>query len=125
MFVVAYKADSAQHYTDQTISQVTHAETIRNVIYIDRHPQPSSDTRMQTLLLEQQKKGGITTDFVLQSIPQGTGTGDVHMQLYDSNTDEVFYAIGLTDKYQYVENGKAMFRPWIRFNVTELLSHPL
>jgi len=56
-------------------------------------------------------------------VPTPTNTGDVHMQLFDGNTDTVYYSIGLTDNdFAYVERGKAMYRPWVAFNITALLS---
>jgi hypothetical protein len=125
MFVLGFRQNAVTRYSYTSLPSMTGQTMIQDVLYIDRHPQPSTDARMWTLLSEQIKMGGITADFMLQEIPAGTKTGDVHMQLYDENTESVFYALGLaTEGGAYVPGGEAMHRPWVHYNITELLQHP-
>lgn len=65
MNIIGYKHESAFVYDDTNITMITEAPVMPGVIHVDRHPQPSKESPMATMLAEKIKEGGIDTKFIL------------------------------------------------------------
>ena len=108
-------------YTDETIGTETGQPYIRDVCYVDKHPQPSHSTDLPEVL--QSYHGNVTLSAV-QDIVQRHATGDLHYAAYDFAKGEMLVAIGRVDEDgNYGEDGEvwqAHNRPGILFNLDDL-----
>jgi len=122
--LVAYQQASVQVYTDVTMPSMTGAPYIKDVAYVDKHPQPSHSTDLSQAL--QDFYGNISCE-TSKTITKFHSTGDVHIASYDFKANQMYVAIGkVNDKFQYGPEGgntdlwKAYNRPFVQFNLNDL-----
>ncbi len=117
--IMTYRQTDVNDYDDQTISQITGAKVLPYVAYVDKHPQPSRSDNLGSLLTAQW--GNITAEWTVQNAPRKTGSGDVHIAIYDFHHDRVFISTGVTDangEYPKEGGGQAHSRTFLSFNLT-------
>jgi len=104
-------------YDDVTLPFATSQPFIKEVAYVDKHPQPSSAPELPALI--KQMYGNMSALNVAQNIPRLTQSGDVHIAVYDFGKQEVYVSRGLTnatgDFIQY-----AYEAPFLRWNMSSL-----
>lgn len=95
---------------------------MRDLAYIDKHPQPSpDDPRMPAVL--KTLIGNLTATSIAQNVPRATESGDVHTAVYDYGNAEVLFALGSTSANgTFVGPGarKAYAAPYVRFQTASL-----
>lgn len=108
---------------------VTSQPYLKNVVYVDKHAQPSnydpaSSDALYTAL--SQYYGQVSLD-TTRNIIQYHRSGDVHIAQYDFGQSLVQVAVGrINDKGQYGPEGgdmsswKAYNRPFVRFSMEDL-----
>jgi len=130
MDIVVYQQASSIPYTDVTMPSVTSQPYLQNIVYVDKHGQPSDDNpsvpdALYTPLND--FNGQITLD-TARTIIQYHRSGDVHIAQYDFGSNAVQVAIGRINKYgQYgpvdgtdMNVWKAYNRPFVRFSLDDL-----
>ena len=98
---------------------------IADVVYIDKHPQPSHDnTTMPGLMAKYH--GSLDASAAVQYIPRLMQSGDLHVAVYDFGARKAYVSIGLIDANgNYGADGitgKACNRPYIEFDMDALLT---
>lgn len=95
-----------------------------SVVYVDKHPQPSTDAKLPTAL----------TDFYGQldmsgsrSVVQYHQTGDQHIAMYDYGSHEMLLSVGrINEDGDYgpvggdLSSWKAYNRPYLKFDLEAL-----
>mmetsp|Transcript_42422 Transcript_42422/g.92310 ORF Transcript_42422/g.92310 Transcript_42422/m.92310 type:complete len:460 (+) Transcript_42422:25-1404(+) len=124
MDVVGYKEDSATVYTDQTISEVTEMKVLDSVVYVDKHPQPSTDDSLPTALTDFYGELSMENSRV---VVQYHKTGDQHIAMYDFGASSMLLSVGRINKDgDYGPEGgdlsqwKAYNRPYLKFDLEDL-----
>ena len=128
--LVAYSQDAAVPYDDTNIGQVTSMPYIKDVCYVDQHPQPSTDPSLPQALND--FYGEISQENSRQVV-QYHKTGDVHIAVYDYkarsfllsigrvNGDGAYHPDGMDDS---TSDGRdywmAYNRPYVRFQLDDL-----
>jgi hypothetical protein len=121
--VVAYRQPDAVAYDDQSLPAVTKQPALQGVAYVDRHPQPSADTTMSTLLA--QMHGQMTGLAIAERVPRAIQSGDVHLAVYDFHLQKSWVATGVTnDVGAYEPGGMAFERPLVEFSWNDLFDEP-
>ena len=113
--LTGYREKDAISYNDKTMPSMTGQPYIENVCYVDKHPQPSTDETLPTVLSD--FYGRISLD-ATKTIIQTHMTGDVHAAAYDFSKDQLSLTIGkIDDRGYYGDNneGMAYNRPWTLF----------
>jgi hypothetical protein len=124
--IVGYREADFHAYTPETMPAVTGGPMIDSVVYVDRHPQPSTDGSLPLLL--QEYYGELNMDNT-RDIVVTHGTGDMHIAVYDfgdpndkANTAKFWWSIGRIDedsKY-VVDEWMARSRPFLEYNMADL-----
>lgn len=130
MDIVMYQQASAITYTDETMPSVTSQPYLKNVVYVNKHGQPSGynpngSDELYTALNEFYGKLSLDT---LRTVIQYHQSGDVHIAMYDFGANTMQVAIGRVNaKGDYHPEGsddeemwKAYNRPFLRFSMTDL-----
>ena len=123
---LGYREKSVEVYSANNCSKVTGQESIPDVAYIDKHPQPSRDSAhtMQVLLQKYAKTGGLDAKTTAQNLPRLTQSGDVHVTVYDFGPKPTTYlAIGKIDingTYGADKSGMACFQPIVQIDQAAL-----
>lgn len=123
--LVAYRMQDANVYDDTNIHEITSMPVLKDVAYVDKHPQPSDDPSLPQALSD--FYGNITMENA-RVITQYHKTGDVHIAVYDYSAREMLVSIGRVNKEgQYMPEGgtqkdvwEAHNRPFLRFNLNDL-----
>jgi hypothetical protein len=121
---IEYMRASAKAYNSSTLPALTGQEAIPSVAFIDKHPQPSTrDLAMPTAI--KASYGNLSAAAVAQQIPRATGSGDVHIAVYDytPGSQNVLLSIGSTDvngTYDGPGGRKACYAPFVRFDAAAL-----
>lgn len=123
--LIAYRREDAIPYTDVTTPSMTSQPYLESVAYVDRHPQPSSDTVLPDTLSS--FYGNITIQNSRQ-IVQAHKTGDVHIAAYDYGNNQMLVSIGkINENGEYGPVGsedmsvwKAYNRPYLQFDLENL-----
>lgn len=122
MKIMAYQQDSDVFYDDASMSNVTGQPYMESLVYVDKHPQPSTDETLPTLLTEAY---GAIDPLVTTSVAHGHATADLHAAIYDHAQQKMLVAIGRVDAQgKYGTNGewKAYARPYFSFDLADLFS---
>lgn len=125
--LVGYKRQRVQVFDDTDITEVTSAPVIKDVAYVDRHPQPSSDPSLPQVLTD------LYGDLSLENarvVTQYHQTGDVHIAVYDYSARQMLVSIGRVNaEGEYYPEGttddkvwKAYNRPYIQFSLDDLFA---
>lgn len=124
--LTAYRQEDAVVYNDKTMPSVTGQPYMESVVYVDKHPQPSSEGPNGTLPSALQHFYGKISIDTTKQIVQAHETGDVHIAAYDFSVKQLGVAIGkINAKGEYGPDGKewqAFNRPWTIFNLNDLFS---
>jgi hypothetical protein len=85
---LGYREKDLEVFGAANISTVTHAPEFSDVVYIDKHPQPSHDNVTMPGLMKQYH-GSLDASIAVQYIPRIMGSGDLHAAIYDFGTRSV------------------------------------
>lgn len=91
MDIVGYKEDSATVYDDQNITLVTEMPVLDSVVYVDKHPQPSTDAKLPTALTDYYGQLNMDNSRIVVQYHQ---TGDQHIAMYDFGANEMLLSVG-------------------------------
>jgi len=126
--LVGYKRQRVQVFDDESINEVTSMPVIKDVTYVDQHPQPSTDPSLPQVLSDHY--GDLSMENA-RVVTQYHKTGDVHIAVYDYsarqmlvsigkvNGDGNYYPEGMTDDNDY---WMAYNRPYIQFSLDDLFT---
>lgn len=120
MDIVGYRETDFHAYTPETMPAVTSQPEFDSLVYVDKHPQPSSDTTLPDLLA--QYYGNLTIETTAM-INYGHTTGDLHIAVYDYGEKSMWVSVGRIDRtgaYGVDSEWKACKRPYLYYNLTEL-----
>jgi hypothetical protein len=120
--LTGYRQEDAVTYNDNTMPSMTGQPYIENLCYVDKHPQPSTDDTLPTVL--NYFYGKISLD-TTKTIIQTHTTGDVHAAAYDFSRDQLSLTIGKIDAKGYYganNEGMAYNRPWTLFKLSDLFN---
>lgn len=122
LWVLNYTRDEIDVFVDANITLASGQPAMRGIVFLDKHPQPSPDTTLQTLLAS--AYGKLTPSLIASIIPLATQSGDVHLAVYDFGGKQVFIARGITDASgAYLQY--AYQAPVIQWSMDELFSQTL
>lgn len=122
-----YKQAQNIPYNDDTVSSQTGQPPMKNLVYVDKHPQPSGDGPFGSLpTVLKAYYGNITLDSA-KIITQYHGSGDLHIAIYDYAKQIMDISVGrVNSDGNYGPEGvggsvwEAHNRPYIRFNLPDL-----
>lgn len=124
--LTGYRQKDAVVYDDKSMPSVTGQPFIDSVVYVDKHPQPSSEGPNGTLPSALQYFYGQISIETTKQIVQAHETGDVHIAAYDFSKKQLGVAIGkINAEGEYGPDGKewqAFNRPWTLFNLDDMFS---
>ena len=127
MDIVAYQQSSADVYTDVTMPSVTGQPYLENMIYVDKHPQPSGEGPSGTLPSSLADFYGVMTYETARSTLQYHATGDAHIAMYDFGANKLLFSIGrINADGEYGPEGgdmnswKAYNRPYLMYDLEDL-----
>lgn len=127
MDIVGYLEASATPYTDVTMPSNTGQQYIENVVYVDKHPQPSHDGTTGTLPVGLEDFWGNLTMANSRMVLQSHQTGDQHIAMYDFGNEQMLVSIGrINEDGDYgpvggdLSSWKAYNRPYLQFSLQDL-----
>jgi len=95
--IVGYQQASAVPYTPETMPTITLQPYMEDLVYIDKHGQPSDDTTLPTVLADYHGKLTLTN---APTVTQFHRTGDHHIAFYDyANTGTIIFSIGRINEH--------------------------
>jgi hypothetical protein len=111
-------------YDDQNITLITEMAVLDSVVYVDKHPQPSTDAKLPTALTDYYGQLSVENSRIVVQYHQ---TGDQHIAMYDFGANEMLLSIGrINEDGNYGPVGgdlsawKAYNRPYIKFDLSAL-----
>ena len=117
--LIGYRQNSSIAYTDVTMPSQTLQPFIKDVAYVDKHPQPSHMQDLPALL--QSFYGNISTQTIKQ-IAQSHQTGDVHWATYDFAGGVLQLAIARTNSQgEFYPDGQPRSDVWCAYNRPSLV----
>ena len=118
-----YDEADAHAFDAVTLPRATNQTAFENVMYIDKHPQPSAHPDMPALIT--QFYGHLDATTVAQNIPRLMASGDVHVAVYDwGAVPSVSIATGTTDKASGNYTRLACDAPYLKFVMADLWAEP-
>jgi len=118
---LGYREANLTVYGPANVSQVTHMPAMEDLVYIDKHPQPSHDNVTMPALMAK-NYGSITAVNTIDAC-RVMGTGDLHNAVYDFSARKTFLSLGTIDANgDYIE--KACDRPYLEFDWDALFGEP-
>mmetsp|Transcript_5090 Transcript_5090/g.6452 ORF Transcript_5090/g.6452 Transcript_5090/m.6452 type:complete len:480 (+) Transcript_5090:59-1498(+) len=121
MDIVGYRAKDFHAYTPETMPAVTTQPYMEDLVYVDKHPQPSTDTTLPTLLAKYY--GNMTMDNT-RDIVRTHETGDLHIAVYDYGNPTMWVSVGrINAAGDFGPDGhmwKACYRPYLQFDLAQL-----
>lgn len=127
MDIVGYKQDSSIPYTDVTMPANTEMPYMENLVYVDKHPQPSHDGVNGTLPTA---LGDFYGDMSVENarvVVQYHETGDAHIAMYDYGANRLLFSIGrINEDGEYgpvggdLKSWKAYTRPYLSYDLDDL-----
>lgn len=127
MDIVGYQQASAVPYTDETLPSVTGQPYLENIVYVDKHPQPSGEGPTGTLPTALSDYYGKMSIENARVIVQYHETGDAHIAFYDFGENRMIFSIGrINEDGNYGPTGgdmnswKAYNRPYLSYNLADL-----
>jgi len=127
MDIIGYKEDSAIAYTDVTMPANTGMPYMENVVYVDKHPQPSHDGPTGTLPTALGDFYGNISMDTSRTILQYHQTGDQHIAMYDFGASQMLISVGrINENGDYgpvggdLSSWKAYNRPYLQFDLNNL-----
>lgn len=127
MDIVGYQQASSIPYTDVTMPSQTEMPYMENLIYVDKHPQPSHDGENGTLPVS---LGDFYGDMSVENarvVVQYHQTGDAHIAMYDYGASRLMFSIGrINENGEYGPVGgdlsqwKAYNRAYLSYDMNDL-----
>jgi len=125
--IMGYREKDLQTWGPQNISSITHFAPRDDLVYIDKHPQPSHDNITFPMLVEK-FYGNFTGKTIAQNLPRSMETGDLHITVYDYSMRKVWLSVGVINADGAYgdddKSGKACFQRFLEFNMDELWAEP-
>jgi hypothetical protein len=119
---LGYREANLTVYTPENITDVTHMPVFEDLVFIDKHPQPSHDNITMPGLMAKYH-GNITAVNTIDAVSV-MDTGDLHNAVYDFGKQKTFLAVGTIDANgDYVT--KAAHRPYLEFDWDDLFNEQL
>jgi hypothetical protein len=126
--LVGYKGDSANVYTDETMPTMNGQPFIKDIAYVDKHPQPSRDGANGTLPTALKHYYGAIDIPTTSQVVKYHETGDLHWAAYDFKNQKMALAVGKINKDgEYMPVGGddsclwcAYNRPMVIFDLEQL-----
>jgi len=122
MDVIQYSYENLTAYDSTSFPTYSAHPYIEDVIYVDKHVQPSSDPCLGNILNE--GWGSIDAKYLFQQAAARLETGDMHVAVYD-----------YLNNFMYVSNAQvyvpgqpqlmAYQRPYVRFNMSSIFNEVL
>jgi len=81
---------------DSSMPGRTNQTAYKDLVYVDKHPQPSHDQDTMPSLMDR-LYGNITADNVAQFVPRGMQSGDVHTMVLDFAQKRALVSVGVMD----------------------------
>mmetsp|Transcript_57634 Transcript_57634/g.125365 ORF Transcript_57634/g.125365 Transcript_57634/m.125365 type:complete len:462 (+) Transcript_57634:20-1405(+) len=129
MDIVGYQQASSIPYTDVTMPSNTEMPYMENLVYVDKHPQPSHDGVNGTLPTA---LGDFYGDMSVENarvVVQYHETGDAHIAMYDYGASKLVFSIGRINEngdYGPVDGDlsawKSYNRPYLSYDMNDLWS---
>ena len=121
--ICGYREADFHAYTPDTMPAVTGQPYMKDLVYVDKHPQPSHDpTELPDLLATYY--GAIDAAATI-AVAAGHETGDLHIAVYDfGETPQLWVALGRIDETGDFGPGgsiwKACYRPYMHYTLADL-----
>jgi len=116
--VIEYSYDNVTIYNDQNYPEYPAHPRMANLLYVNKHVQPSNDPCLGDLLQEQY--GAIDPLYLIQHVTAVHQTGDTHAAVYDFANNWIYVVVASP-----FVNGSyvpAYDRQWTKFDMTQLFS---
>lgn len=127
MDIVGYQQASSIPYTDVTMPANTEMPYMENLVYVDKHPQPSHDGVNGTLPVSLGDFYGQMSPENARVVVQYHQTGDAHIAMYDYGASKLLFAIGrINENGDYgpvggdMSSWKAYNRPYLSYDMNDL-----
>jgi hypothetical protein len=122
--IVGYRAADFHAYTDTSMPAVTGQPYLPELVYVDKHTQPSWDATQQLPNLLQAAYGNLDMPHTAY-VNAAHETGDLHVAVYDFDLEapKLWVSAGRVDAHgDYGPGGawKACFRPYLYFALSDL-----
>ena len=119
---MGYREADLQVLGPENVTNVTGFAAQDDVVFIDKHPQPSHDATTMPDLVSKWH-GNLTARNVAQYFPRLMQSSDLHATVYDYGANKAYVAIGTIDgDGQYIE--MACDRPFLEFDFDDLFNEP-
>jgi len=115
---VEYSHDYVQIYDDITYPEYNGHPKMNNLIYINKHVQPSADPCLGDLLKVQY--GSIDSEYLIRHVVAEHQTGDTHAAVYDYANNFIYVVIA--GPYVNGTYTPAYDRQWTKFDMTQLFA---
>jgi len=125
MDICGYREADFHAYTPETMPDVTGQPYMKDLVYVDKHPQPSHDlTELPDLLTAHY---GAIDQVTTAAIAAGHETGDLHIAMYDYSpgSEALWFSIGRTNAagdYGQDSVWKACYRPYLHYPLEALFA---
>eukprot|EP00054_Salpingoeca_dolichothecata_P014323 m.80699 g.80699 ORF g.80699 m.80699 type:complete len:434 (+) comp20935_c0_seq1:2228-3529(+) len=126
--VVEYSHEELYFFDDVNYPAYAAHPLMKNLVYVDKHTQPSNDPCLATEL--KNNYGKLDAKTTVENIISPFGTGDLHAAVYEFGQNLMFVGIAGVP----IDNGTAVLdgsiapaysRPWFQFNMTQLFAQSL
>lgn len=127
MDIVGYQQASSIPYTDVTMPAQTGQPYLENIVYVDKHPQPSGDGVNGTLPVALSDFYGSMSVENARVVVQYHSTGDAHIAMYDYGASRLLFSIGrINENGDYgpvggdLSSWDAHNRPYLSYSMNDL-----
>jgi len=119
--VVEYGYDNITIYDDENYPVYPAHPRMSNLLYVNKHVQPSNDPCLGQVLQEQY--GAIDSNYLMQYVTAKHQTGDAHAAVYDFASNWMYVVIA--SPYINGSYTPAYDRQWTKFDMTALFNEKL
>ena len=123
--IVGYREADFHAYTPETMPAVTGQPFMEDLVYVDKHPQPSGDQALPGLLNASYGAIGAAETAAVSASHE---TGDLHIAMYDftPGQETLWFSLGRIDaRGHFGPDGvawKACYRPYIEYPMASLFA---
>ena len=122
MDIVGYRESDLHAYTPETMPAVTGQQAFEELVYVDKHPQPSAGSNLPDLLADYYGSLDFNTT---RHVNAEHETGDLHIAVYDysASAPKMMLSVGRVDEagdYGNANEWKACFRPYLEYTLADL-----
>ena len=115
---IQYEMDGITEFDDMTTIQATNQTSYRDVVYVDKHVQPSDDQTFPKVI--GQNYGKINKE-IAAGMAHVCESGDVHIMVLDHGAGRALVAVGETDEKTGQFTRYAYNSPFVDFDLHALL----